>query len=123
MEKLGEFNHIKHQLEEQGSQVSNLVHKLLGKLPLPFESFTDNIYLGVPFSSYDEAVGLLLDKLLSREANKPSNKSTNSAFMGNASSTSKGQIDDIFCAHSCKMPASTFAIPCLYLSAFRQKQD
>ena len=91
MEKLGEFNHIKHQLEEQGSQVSNPVHKLLGKLPSSFESFTDNIYLCVPFPFYDEAVGLLHDKLLSREANKPSNKSTNSAFMGNASSTSKGQ--------------------------------
>ena len=91
MEKLGEFNQIQHQLEEQGSQVSNPVHKLLGKLPSSFESFTDNIYLRVPFPSYDEGVGLLHDKLLSQEANKPSNKSTNSAFMGNASSTSKGQ--------------------------------
>ena len=51
MEKFGGFQIIKHQLEEQGSQVSNQVHKLLGNLPSSFESF--------------KAIGLLHDKLLS----------------------------------------------------------
>ncbi|MCO5548054.1 hypothetical protein L7F22_001510 [Adiantum nelumboides] len=82
VEKLGEFNSIKHQLEELGSNVSNPVHKLLGKLPSSFESFKDNIYLCVPFPSFDEAVGLLHDKFISR---KP-RKHNNFAFIGNSSS-------------------------------------
>ena len=49
VEKIGEFNQIKYQLEELETSVSNLVHKLFGKLPLYFESFKDDTYLGIPF--------------------------------------------------------------------------
>ena len=46
VDKIGDFNHIKQQMEEYRTQVSNPVHKLLSKLPSSFEAFKDNIYLG-----------------------------------------------------------------------------
>ena len=66
VDKLGEFNRIKRQLEELGTHISNPIHKFLGKLPHSFESFKDNIYLRVPFPSYEETLGLLHDKCISR---------------------------------------------------------
>lgn len=78
LEKLGEFKRIKRQLEEFGTVISNPVHKLLGKLPSSFESFKDTIYLRVPFPSFEETLGLLHDKCLSR---KPPPKH-DAAFLG-----------------------------------------
>lgn len=49
MDKIGDFQRIKHQLEEYGAPVSSPIHKLLGKLPPYFEAFKDNIYMRVPF--------------------------------------------------------------------------
>lgn len=80
VDKLGEFTRIKRQLEEYGTQISNPVHKLLGKLPSSFESFKDNIYLCVPFPSFDKALGLLHDKCLSRK----SSSKKDAAFLGQA---------------------------------------
>ena len=37
MDKIGDYNHIKRELEEYGRPVSNPVHKLLGKLLLPLK--------------------------------------------------------------------------------------
>lgn len=65
VDKLGDFNRIKRQSKEYGTMVSNPAHKFLGKLPSSFESFKNNIYLCVPFPSYEEALGLLHDKCLS----------------------------------------------------------
>ena len=80
MEKLGDFKCIMRQLEEFGTVISNPVHKLLGKLPSSFESFKDNIYLRVPFPSFEEALGLLHDKCLSRK----SSSKNDAAFLGQA---------------------------------------
>ena len=80
VDNLGELNRIKRQLEEFGTTVSNLVHKLLGKLSSSFESFKDNIYLCVPFPSFDEALGLLHDKCLSCK----SSSKNDAAFLGQA---------------------------------------
>ena len=60
--KLGEFTRIKNLLSEYGSQVSNPVHKLLGKLPNSFEHFKDTIYLRQPFPTFEETLSLLHDK-------------------------------------------------------------
>ena len=87
VDKLGEFNRIKRQLEEFGTIVSNPVHKLLGKLPSSFESFKDNIYLRVPFPSFDEALGLLHDKCLSRK----SSSKNDAAFLGQAKGKPKAK--------------------------------
>ena len=78
VDNLGEFNRIKHQLEEFGTIVRNPIHKLLGKLPSSFESFKDNIYICVPFPSFDEALGLLHDKCLSCN----SSSKNDAAFLG-----------------------------------------
>ena len=64
--KLGEFTRIKNLLEEFGSQVSNPVHKILGKLPASFEHFKDTICLCHPFPSFEE-ISLLRDKCLTRK--------------------------------------------------------
>ncbi|MCO5595838.1 hypothetical protein L7F22_049889 [Adiantum nelumboides] len=72
--------------EEHGLSVSNPVHKLLGKLPASFESFKDNIFLRVPFPLFEEALGLLHDKMLTRKSTKAS---PNSAYVSNTSSSKK----------------------------------
>ena len=87
LDKLGEFNRIKRQLEEYGTTVSNPIHKLLGKLPPSFESFKDNIFLRIPFPSYEETIGILHDKCISRK----SSKKQDSAFVGQAKGKPKPQ--------------------------------
>ena len=71
VDKLGDFNHIKRQLEKYGTRVDNPIHKLLGKLPSYFKALNDNIYLRVPFLSYEDALGLFHEKYLTC---KPSSK-------------------------------------------------
>ena len=81
VEKLGEFSCLKRQLEEFGTMVSNPIHNLLGKLPSSCDSFKDNIYLCVPFPSYEDAMGLLHDRCLSPKATKHFSKN-DLAFLG-----------------------------------------
>ncbi|MCO5560549.1 hypothetical protein L7F22_014164 [Adiantum nelumboides] len=87
VEKLGEFNRIKHQLEEHGSSVSNPVHKLPGKLAPSFESFKDNIYLWIPFPSFEEDLGLLHDKIISCKSSKANHSAYVSPNNSSSSST------------------------------------
>ncbi len=61
---------MKNLLEEYGSNISNPVYKLLGKLPASFEHFKDTIYLRQPFPSFDETISLLHDKCLTRKQSK-----------------------------------------------------
>ena len=58
---------MKNLLEEYGSNISNPVYKLLGKLPASFEHFKDTIYLCQPFPSFEETISLLHDKCLTRK--------------------------------------------------------
>ena len=80
VDKLGEFNCIKWHLEEYDTTIGNPIYKLLGKLPPSFESFKDNIFLCIPFPSYEEIVGILHDKCISRK----SSKKQDSTFVGKA---------------------------------------